>query len=144
MTCAMRTNSDPERNEALLDAMLQDEDWQIASAAFKAGALKTFRARQRLRRLTRWAGSVAALAVVTAGVVHWSGRPAAPPRQITIAQAEVPKAPDRPRRLTDSELVAAFPKGSCFIAEVDGKKELVFLDPKVERAYVARSGAGGN
>jgi hypothetical protein len=46
-------------------------------------------------------------------------------------------------RLTDAELVAAFPKGSCFIAEVDGKKELVFFDPKVEHACVARSGARG-
>ena len=61
-----------------------------------------------------------------------------------MAHAEVPKAPDKPRRLTDQELVAAFPKGSCFIAEVDGKKELVFLDPKVEHMYVARSGSGGN
>jgi len=61
-----------------------------------------------------------------------------------MAHAEVPKAPDKPRRLTDKELVAAFPKGSCFIAEVDGKKELVFLDPKLERTYVARSRAGDN
>ena len=140
----MRTNSDPERDDALLDAMLQDETWQTASAAFKAEALRTFRARQRVRRLTRWAGSVAALAAVTAGVVHWSGRPAAPPRQVAMAHTEVPKAPDKPRRLTDEELVAAFPKGSCFIAEVDGKKELVFLDPKAERTYVARSAAEGN
>ena len=140
----MRMNSDPERDDALLDAMLQDEDWQTASAAFKAGALRTFRARQRVRRLARWVGSLAVVAVVTASVVHWSSRPAAPPRQIALAHAEVPKAPDKPRRLTDKELVAAFPKGSCFIAEVDGKKELVFLDPKLERTYVARSRAGDN
>ena len=137
-------NSDPERDDALLDAMLQDEDWQTASAAFKAGALRTFRTRQRVRRLTRWVGSVAVVAVVTAGVLHWSGRPAAPPRQIALAHTEVPQVSARPRSLTDRELIAAFPKGSCFIAEVDGKKELVFLDPKVERTYVARSGTGGN
>jgi len=128
----------------LLDAILYDDNWQTASAAFKAEAVRTVRVRQRVRRLTRWATSVAALAAVTAGVWHWSGRPAAPPRQISMAQTEVPKAPDQPRRLTDRELVAAFPKGSCFIAEVDGKKELVFLDPKVERTYVARYAAGGN
>ena len=56
----------------------------------------------------------------------------------------LPKAPDKPRHLTDAELVAAFPKGSCFIAEVDGRKELVFLDPQVERTYVARSGVRNN
>jgi hypothetical protein len=140
----MRTNSDPDRDDVLLDAMLHDENWQTASAGFKAKALRTFRARQRVRRLTRWAGSVAVLAAVTAGVVHWSGRPAAPPRQIAMAHTEFPKAPDKPLPLTDAELVAAFPKGSCFIAEVDGKKELVFLDPKVEHTYLARSGDEGN
>ena len=64
--------------------------------------------------------------------------------EITAQHIEPRKAPDKPRYLTDQELVAKFPKGSCFIAEVDGKKELVFLDPKVKRTYVARSGAGGN
>ena len=140
----MRTNSDPEGDDALLDTLLQDENWQTANAAFKTEAMRTFHVRQRIRRLTRWAGSVAVLAAVTAGVALWSGRLAAPPRQITMARAGLPKAPEQPRRLSDRELVAAFPKGSCFIAEVDGKKELVFLDPKVERMYVARSGAGGN
>jgi hypothetical protein len=138
----MRTNPDPERDDPLLDAMLQDEAWQAASASFKAEALRTFRTRQRLRRLTRWGGSVAVLAVVLASAVFWIGRPAAPLRQVTMAYAGVPKEPDKPRRLTDAELVAAFPKGSCFIAEVDGQKELVFLDPKLERTYVARSRAG--
>jgi hypothetical protein len=140
----MRTNPDPEQDDTLLDAVLRDENWQTTNAAFKAEALGTFRARQRVRRLTRWAGSVAALAAVMAGVVHWLDRPAAAPRQITVAHAVVPKAPDKPRHLTDQELVAAFPKGSCFIAEVDGQKELVFFDPEVGRSYVAQSGVRGN
>jgi hypothetical protein len=58
-----------------------------------------------------------------------------------VALTQAPKAPDKPRHLTDQDLVAAFPKGSCFIAEVDGRKELVFFDPEVERTYVARLGA---
>jgi hypothetical protein len=139
----MRTNPDPEQDDALLDAMLCDESWQAASAACKTEALRTFRVRQRVRRLTRWAGSVAAVAVVIAVVGHGLGWRAAAPRPITLAHAVVPKAAPAPRRITDAELVASFPKGSCFIAEVDGKKELVFFDPKVERAYVARSDAGG-
>ena len=140
----MRANSDPEREDALLDAMLRDETWQAASAGFKAEALRTFHARQRVRRLTRWAGSVAALAAVIAGVVHWLDRPTPAPRQIRVALIEAPRAPEKPRHLTDQDLVAAFPKGSCFIAEVDGKKELVFLDPALQHTYVARSGAAGN
>ena len=140
----MRMNCDPEKGDALLDALLCDENWQSASAGFKAEALRTFRVRQRVRRVMRWAGGVAALLAATVGVVYWAGRPAAPARQMAMSHADVPKAADKPRSLTDAELVAAFPKGSCFIAEVDGKKELVFLDPKVERAYVARAPAEGN
>ncbi len=140
----MRTNFDPDSDDALLDAMLRDETWQAVSAAFKAEALKTFRTRHRVRRLTRWASGVAALAAVVAGAVHWFGPRATAPRPIMVAHIGVPQAPDEPRHLTDAELVAAFPKGSCFIAEVDGKKELIFLDPKLERTYVARSSVRGN
>jgi len=128
----------------LLDATLRDETWQAASAAFKAEALRTFRVRQRVRRLTRWAGGVAALAAAIAGVAHWFSPRATAPRPIMVAHVEVPRAPAKPRLLTDAELVAAFPKGSCFIAEVDGKKELIFLDSKLERTYLARSGAPGD
>jgi hypothetical protein len=44
---------------------------------------------------------------------------------------------DQTRYITDEQLVSSFPPGSCFIAEVDGRKELVFFDPAVERRYVA-------
>ena len=140
----MRMNSDPERGDPLLDAMLRDESWQTANAAAKAEALRTFRARQRLRRLTRWAGGMAASAAVIAGVGYWFGRPVPAPRQFALKQADVPKTPDKPRQLTDAELLAAFPKGSCFIAEVDGRKQLIFFDPQVEHTYLARPGVQSN
>jgi len=124
--------------------MLRDEHWQAASTSCKAEALRTFRVRHRIRRLTRWAGSVAVLAAVIAGVAHWVGPRATAPRPIMVAHIEVPKAPDQPRHLTDAELVAAFPRGSCFIAEVDGQKELIFFNPDLKRTYVAGSAARGN
>lgn len=133
----MRTNTDPENDDALLDAMLCDESWQTASTAFKEQALRTFRVRQRVRRLTRWAGSVAVLTAVIAGTAHWLHGPVTAPRQVIMAHAILPKPAPGPRHLTDAELLACFPEGSCFIAEVDGKKQLVFLDPKVERTYVS-------
>ena len=140
----MRTNADPERDDALLDAMLRDDNWQTASAAFKTELLGTFRARQRVRRLTRSAAGAVALAAVIAGMVHWFGPPEPAPRQSTVAHTTVPKALEKPRYLTDGELVAKFPKGSCFIAEVDGQKQLVFFDPAVGRSYIAQSGVRGN
>ena len=138
----MRTNSDPAPEDALLDAALGDESWRTANTTFKVEALKAFRTGQRVRRIKRWAGSGVALAAVMVGVVHWVGRPALAPRRILMAQPRRPEAPQQPRQMTDAELIAAFPKGSCFIAEVDGKKELVFINPEVERIYVARAGVG--
>src|SRR5207249_12001258 len=76
-SCAMKTNSDPERDDALLDAMLQDETWQTASAGYRAEALRTCRTRHRVRRLPRWAGGAAALAAAPARGMHCARRPAA-------------------------------------------------------------------
>jgi hypothetical protein len=140
----MRTHSDSDRDDTLLDALLQDEDWQAASAACKAAALRTLCVRQRIRRLTRWTGSVAALAAVIAAVAHWFGPRPLAPQPVLVAHIQAPKTPAKPRQLTDTELVAAFPKGSCFIAEVDGEKQLIFFDPKLARTYVAQPGLRGN
>jgi len=140
----MKTKSDPRREDALLDILLCDETWQVASAGFKAEALRTLHARRRVRRLTRWAGSAAALAAMIAGVTLWLGRSTSAPRHITLARNEAPKATKQPGHLTDQALVAAFPRGSCFIAEVDGRKELIFMDPKVQRTYVARPVVSGD
>ena len=138
----MKMYPDPEADDALLDALLRDDDWRAASADFKAGAVRTLRRRRRVRWLVRSAGGAAALAAVLALVAHWPARPVPATRPLTIARAEAPQ-PQRQasRRLTDAQLLAAFPRGTCFIAEVDGKKELVFLDPRVERAYLGRVGA---
>ncbi len=136
----MKINSDHTRDAVLIDAVLQDDDWQAANAAFKARALGSFRARQRVRRVTRVAALSSACLLVLAVALHWFGRPAALPRMNLTSHIEPPKSPAHPRSLTDQELLAAFPKGTCFIAEVDGKKLLVFLDPQVKRAYLSDPG----
>ena len=140
----MRTYPDPDPDDALLEATLRDETWQAANAVLKNEAMGVFRTRQRVRQVTRWAGGVAATGAVLASVVHWVARPAPPSRQVAQATPLVAKAPDKLPHLTDQDLVAAFPKGTCFIAEVDGRKELIFLNPEVERTYVSRPGSSGD
>jgi hypothetical protein len=134
----MRTNSDPEKDNALLGAVLGDENWLAANSAFKAHALTTFRVRQRIRRATRWTAGLAVLVAAAALTAHWLHGPETARPKVMIASAAHPKPLPGPRPLSDAELIACFPKGSCFIAEVDGKKQLVFADPKVEQACVAR------
>jgi hypothetical protein len=54
-----------------------------------------------------------------------SKRPAA-------VQAE---APTNDATLTDEQLLASFPANSCFIAEADGRKILVFRNPELRQKY---------
>jgi len=131
----MKTNPDPHEEDALLEAVLRDDSWQAANATAKQEALGVFQARQRLRRLTRWGGAAAALAVAAAACWIISQPDKTPPRA-----AGHMAGPNPINYLTDDELLALFPPGSCFLAEVDGQKELVFFDPKVEREYVSDAG----
>ena len=41
--------------------------------------------------------------------------------------------------ITDDQLLLLFPKGSCVLAEVNGQKELVFLDANVKREYFGKT-----
>jgi hypothetical protein len=36
-----------------------------------------------------------------------------------------------PKIITEEQMLAIFPAGSCLLAEINGEKQLVFLDPKV-------------
>lgn len=133
----MKTNLDPNHEDPLLEAVLRDDGWQAANAAGKAEALGVFQARQRVRRWARRAGGLAGLAVIAACAAHWLAV-APPPRMVALKPPGPPPAqPEKSIYLTDDGLIALFPEGSCFLAEVDGKKKLVFLDPNVERQYVS-------
>jgi hypothetical protein len=133
----MKTNPDPHDEDPLLEAVLGDDGWQAANAAAKARALAAFQSRQRLRRMTRWGAGLAALAVMAAAAFWIAGPPGQAPQRLAL---KVPE-PRPVKYLTDAELIALFPPGSCFLAEVDGRKKLIFFDPKVEREYVSDAGA---
>jgi hypothetical protein len=133
----MNRNPDPAKEDAMVDAVLRDESWDSASAAFKAEALRVFRAQQGLRRRTRWTGSIVALGVVATAGIYWLNRPLATDHQLAKRSSEVSPDPVKPHDLSDKALLDLFPPGSCFIAEIDGKKELIFLDPRVKHRFVS-------
>ncbi len=144
----MKANPDPQPDDALLDAMLRDDEWQTANAAFKNEALRAFYAGHRVRRIRRWTGAVALLAVATAAALQFSHLSFVGPRssRVAVLPSNPPPRVSAPaaRVLSDQELVAAFPKGSCFMAEIDGRKQLVFVNPQLERRYVSHAGAEQN
>ena len=133
----MKTNPDPHEEDPLLEAVLRDDGWQAANAAAKALALAAFQTRHRLRRMTRWGAGLAALAVMAAAAFWIAGQPGQAPQRLALKTPE----PRPVKYLTDAELLALFPPGSCFLAEVDGRKKLIFFDPNVEREYVSDAGA---
>jgi hypothetical protein len=136
----MNPNLDRETEHALLDALLRDEAWEAANTPLRAGTLAAFRHRQRRRRLTRAFAGVLVLTAAIGAASHWRGRGVTTPSQAASNRTVAPKTQTHLRYLSDSELLALFPKGSCVLAEVDGRKELIFLDPETERTYLAGTG----
>jgi hypothetical protein len=136
----MNPNLDPETERALLDTVLRDEEWEAANTPLRAGTLAAFRHRQRQGRLTRAFAGALVLTASIGAACHWWGHSVATPSQVASHRTVAPKTPGQARYLSDSELLALFPKGSCVLAEVDGQRELIFLDPKAEQTYLARTG----
>ncbi len=138
----MKTNRDAQSDDALVKAMLCDEEWQTGNIALKAEALRAFTCACRVRRIRRWAAG-AATAVATAGLLYFSHglfRTSGSPRLALLPPPSSSRSPvQAARTLSDQELVAAFPKGSCFIAEIDGEKQLVFVNPQLESLYVSHA-----
>jgi hypothetical protein len=132
----MKTNPESGPEDPLLDALLRDEEWQASSTVIKRHALEAFRARRRAHRLARWGLGAAASTAAIAGATYWFGH-TADSRPTTVSYPAPPSTESVPRYMTDEELLASFPKGSCFLAEVDGKQELIFVDPNLERKYMA-------
>jgi hypothetical protein len=116
---------DPDRN-ALLDGVLADDGWQALNAEVKARALGAFRAHRRQRRLLAWGGSAVAACALAVTGLNFVLRPyeAAP-----ASVASKPKT--RPSYLTEEQLMAYFPPGSCTIAEIDGERRFIVLDPEI-------------
>jgi len=133
----MKPEPESESPQPLIDAVLHDESWQTASATLKAEALKTFRTRQRVRRLARWSIGAAAMIVAADITVHWFAKPGRLATRNVHQTVQVPMPTNGPAQLTDEQLLASFPKGSCFLAEVNGHKELIFYSQEAEHTYVA-------
>ena len=123
-----------ERNESrrrLLNDVLCEDSGGLEND--KEAALSAFRRGRLLRRAGRVSAAVMIVAVAIAGILvlqrdvtkEIPGVANVRPSEQSDNQPDIP-------RLTDEELIASFPSNSCFLAEVDGRQMLVFIDPRVE------------
>ncbi|MCU0784844.1 MAG: hypothetical protein MUF81_12540 [Verrucomicrobia bacterium] len=127
----MKTFPDPAPNDALLDAVLGDEQWQTTSASARRAASAHLRSRRRQRRIGQWTVGVLAATGLVAGSL-WLPRPGGKPAVRVASLQNAPAPTTQSKTLTGEELVALFPKGSCVIAEINGRKELVFFNKDIE------------
>ena len=134
--------NDESDNDKLLNAALGDGEWAAMSAGLRERSLRTFRVRRNLRRGLRLCMAILVFAVIGMAGLRFEnrdGQKAASgtrPASGTHPVATAAKASTDIPRISDEELVALFPRGSCAIAEIDGRKQLVFFDEKqAEQGY---------
>ncbi|HKS36879.1 MAG TPA: hypothetical protein VJW76_06810 [Verrucomicrobiae bacterium] len=127
-----------ESNDALLNAVLADEDWQELNCSLKREALAAIGSQRRRRRFRFWTGRLACATLVLAGTLWWLRPP--PPAPAPIAGRPGYNSPPfgaEARFLSEDEMLKLFPPGSCVVAEVNGQKQLVFFDAKkAEHGFV--------
>jgi hypothetical protein len=97
-----------------------------------AKALRAFRRRHQFKRVR---SAAQLLAILALGGIWFSSRHIPVKTVVNVPPSPLPITRPEPHSLTDEELIAKFPPGSCFMAEVNGKKILVFKDPQVEKQF---------
>jgi hypothetical protein len=131
----------PEQSRAeqrLLNDVLSEQSDGFPGS--KEPALAAFRRARIMRRVRRFSGAAVILATVIGAVYQHNWRPGSQRGDVASNQQAPRESADGVPRLTDQELVASFPSNSCFLAEVNGRQVLVFMDPKLEEKFVSGSG----
>ena len=134
--------SDPKRR--LLNEVFRTDSFDAFSGRLKKRAWAEFRRARFIRRIALISGATAVVtALVTGGLLFRASERNRTRSVVTMpvrseskrptpVQAEVPA---KDATLTDEQLLALFPADSCFIAEADGRKILVFRSPEVRERY---------
>mgnify|MGYP003574957822 CR=1 FL=1 len=102
-------------------------------ARVHATALRAFRSRRRHRKLATAALLIALVTAILSLQLNSKQQPVRPLARTVPSSPTLEKHPAA--TLTDEELLAHFPPGACFLAEVNGKKILVFNDPALKKQF---------
>jgi len=156
----MKTGPEHNPDDALLDAVLGDEAWTMQSLDAKKAGMAALRQTRRRRMAMRFA-QAAVIALLAAGVIwmpsaHEKDSPSAintasltgqsqsspaathPVQVANVEAIPVNPSPGNPTQsvqthyISEDDMLALFPKGSCTVAVVNGRKELIFFDTTIE------------
>lgn len=127
----MRTDRESNEVDGLLKALLADDDWHALNGSLKREALAVVGVTRRWRRLRNVLGQAACAAMLLVGTAWWwlgSSAPEGVPLAETSGQSM--SAGLKGKLISEEEMLATFPAGSCVVAEINGEKTLVFFDAK--------------
>ncbi len=138
-------NNEPtDERRRLLNEVFRTDSFDAFSGQLKQRAWAEFRRARFIRRIALISTAAAVVtAMFTGGLLFRASERnktrslatmplRTEPKRPTPVQAE-PPANDA--TLTDEQLLAFFPADSCFIAEADGRKILVFRSPELREKY---------
>lgn len=127
-------NESPKNKQRLLDDVLREDSFAEFNGQLKRQALGAL---QRARLVRRIVGisSVATVAacIAIAGLVAVRSSSSSRLNQSPVLAAARSASPIE---ISEEQLVKMFPPDSCFVAEVNGKKMLVFRDAKLRAQYL--------
>jgi len=126
----MKTNREPNEIDGLLNAVLADDEWHALNRSLKREALTAVGATRRRRRLLIWMAQAACATGLLVGTGWWLLPPAPGHGPVATISGQSTSPGTGKQFVSEEEMLAMFPAGSCVVAEVNGQKTLVFFDAK--------------
>src|SRR5947209_3715385 len=122
----MNNHSKGKGQGKLVHRALADENWNAFELQLRKDALQTFASANRRRHLVFLTVQVAAILVVAGALTRGFSHAFQPmPASKSVIVAEVQKLePPLPNTITEEQMLAMFPRGSCLVAEINGQKQL--------------------
>lgn len=119
--------------------MLADDDWHTLNCSLKREALAAIGAARQRRCLLLWMGQAACAALLLVGAGWWLRPPTRGDVPVAATSGQLPPPHTEEHFISEKEMLAMFPAGSCVVAEVNGQKTLVFFDAKKAAEGFVRS-----
>jgi hypothetical protein len=134
----MNKPASPSDHTDLLNAILGDQSWDAVSSSIRNETLQVFQRRRKERKVRIAMLQAFCLLGVLSSVVYWSVISARQTKTANLPQHETQTAAIgdggnadlKNHLISEAQMLAMFPPGSCLLAEVNGQKELVFLEPE--------------